>query len=185
MPNLPAICLNPACGFVFPSSVEIVNSTNIVFQGCLASPCPKCGSHGQIPNGRYDSFDNFLYLILDNISDVLVLNNIVKKLKWHIALGTRPADIKSVVTTEVPQLQSIWNLIPETKAEAYTFITILIMFLTLLATCFQAFKDKHPTITNTQTIINQTYQNYYSQDNSVKFYIQQDSHNENKEPQKE
>jgi len=183
MPKIPAICLNPKCGAIFPSPLNLKN-TNFVTSNMSYGPCPKCGSDGKIPDGRYDAFGDSLFAFLENISDASVIKKAVEAIKKHLAAGESPARIIEQARNEAPEMQSLWNLIPQTRAEAYAFIMLLITLLTLIVPRLQALKSNDQKSIIKQEIINQTFQNFYSQDNSVNVYIQQDSHNENMKTKK-
>lgn len=185
MPNVPAVCINHDCGFVFQSSLGIICSggATVGFKGCHAGPCPKCGSMGRIPDGRYDAIGASLFAYLENASDISIFKKSAEVLEKYLRAGESPNQIIDNIKKESPELQSLWDLIPKKREEAYIFIGLILTFLTLLATCYQAFKQEPPSITIKQQIINQTFQDYYSQDNSVKFYIQQGSHNETQDSQ--
>lgn len=157
----------------------------MVFQGCLSGPCPKCGSNGKIPNGRYNAFGESLFAFLDNISDADIIKKSIEVIKKRLTKGESPEQIIEQAKKEAPELQSLWDLIPKTRADAYTFIMLLLTLLTLIVTCFQTFKSNDPkSITIKQEIINQTFQNFYLGDNSVNVYIQQDNHTESIKNQK-
>jgi hypothetical protein len=51
----PVVC--DTCGTIFLSPIEIIDS-RVSFSGCTASPCPKCGGVGHIPDGIYNFIGN-------------------------------------------------------------------------------------------------------------------------------
>ena len=163
MPRIPAICINPDCGFVFPSSIEIENSTNIVFQDVSSGPCPKCGSNGKIPNGKYDIFNNSIFAMLYNVGDATIISKSIALFRSQISTNKAPEEMIEKAKAEVPELQSLWDLIPNTRTEAYAFITMLILFLKIFLEHNPSAKQPSSNTVNIQQqIINQSFQQFYS-----------------------
>lgn len=186
MPNIPAICINPQCKAIFSSGIAIENSSNITFSGCLAGPCPKCKGTGKIPDGKYDAIGSTLFASLKNITDIEVLKKSLQIIKQHFNSGKTPDEIKEKVKKEIPELNTVWGLIPKTRIDAYIFIGLIISFLTLLVLSFPALKSDSPdTINIQQNIINQSFEAFYSQTNSLQLCDQPDSDIEKQKDQTE
>jgi hypothetical protein len=101
MGNIPAICLNPKCGAIFPSGINFTGAGN-VFLSCGTGPCSRCGSMGRIPDGRYDSFENTIFAELFNINDAEIIDKAIEKIRQLINVGTAPAAIVSNMKEQVP-----------------------------------------------------------------------------------
>jgi hypothetical protein len=171
MPPLPSICTNPKCGLIFPSPINMEGSDN-TFINVPYGICPKCGSVGRIPNGNYSGVGDKLFATLFDISDIAILKDYVAFISDKVNSGIAPNTIRDSVNHKYPELKSLSDLIPKTRAEAYAFIGILIALITLALTCSDKLKSKEPTIEIKQEIINQSFQNYYNSCDSVRIYVQ-------------
>ncbi|MFI5295845.1 MAG: hypothetical protein ACHQ0Y_12575 [Thermodesulfovibrionales bacterium] len=193
MPNIPSICLNPACGLIFPSGVIVERTPGaekasepeyVEFINCSGAACPKCGSEGRIPNGRYDIFGETLFAMLHDVADTEIIRQSIAVIKTNIAAQATPEKIAEEMTKAAPELQTLWDCIPKTRVEAYAFITLLILVLTKFIDYYPSLKSPNANTTVIQQqIINQSFQQFYAQDIPAKPAIQRDSHNKKKKKQ--
>lgn len=175
IPNIPAICLNPACNAIFPSQFNLTDPF-IILVACDAGRCPRCGSKGRIPDGAYEIFGNDILAMLFNAEDETVINKSITLITQYIAGNRKPSEIIKKAKKEVPELQTLWDLIPRTRVEAYAFLTLLIACLQFFIALFP--EKATDLITVKQTIINQTFQNYYFSKSPSEYFVQQESHKE-------
>ena len=171
MPSLPSICINPKCGTIFPSpiSMEGIGNTFINFHYGI---CPKCGSVGRIPDGEYSGLGDKLFATLFNVSDESILRDYVSYLSNQLHSGISPEIIQESANHKFPQLKSLSDLIPKTRADAYAFIVIMLTLIGLALDCCDKLKTKEPAVQIKQEIINQTFQKFYISGDSVRVYIQ-------------
>ncbi|MBN1397318.1 MAG: hypothetical protein JXA06_04720 [Bacteroidetes bacterium] len=170
MPQLPSICTNPKCGMIFASPINLLATDN-TFINLLYGICPKCGTVGRIPNGKYSSIGDQLFATLFDIPDIAILNNYVSFVSEKVHSGLSPEIIKESVNNEFPQLKPLSDLIPQTRSDAYAFIGILLTLIGLTIECCNKYQTKDPPIEVKQEIINQSFQNFYISGDSVNVYV--------------
>jgi hypothetical protein len=182
MPAIPAICNK--CGTIFPGVALRGTGLKARFVDCKAGPCPKCGGTGRIPDGQYDIFGDTLFAILQNITDTDVIKQSIEVIKTNIAAKASPEKITEEARKAAPELKTLWDFIPKTRVEAYAFITLLILVLSKFIDFSPSLKaPSADTTVIQQQIINQSFQQYYSQNAPYKSVIQRDSHNKKKKKQ--
>jgi hypothetical protein len=128
--RVPAVCDN--CGTLFPSRIEAVNSTNVSFYGCGASPCPSCGGNGHIPDGVYNFIGNTIELLSGparTISELEHLAIILKKIRMERASFQQ---VTQKISQEVPALNSLSDILPKTRGDLYPFIAIVLTIITII-----------------------------------------------------
>ncbi|MBA4313160.1 MAG: hypothetical protein C0417_11085 [Chlorobiaceae bacterium] len=131
---------------------------------------------GRIPDGEYSGLGDKLFAIFFNISDLSILKNYITFLSDQLRSGSSPEIIKTSINTKFPLLKSLSDLIPKTRADAYAFISIMIMLISLALDCSDKLKTKEPPIQVKQDIINQSFQNFYISGDSVNVYVQSEHH---------
>jgi len=159
MPQIPAICLTPNCNTLFPSGVELQNARNISFQNCKSGPCPKCGGTGKIPDGSYDVLENKIFAFLFHENDINLFRKITETVQRDLKRNISPKNIKKKLNKQFPKHKNTWSLIPESKLDAYAVIQIILAIITTAITVGSC------TNSNKETIINQTYNNIYIENN--------------------
>jgi len=155
MPQIPAICLTPNCNTLFPSGVELQNARDISFQNCTSGPCPKCGGTGKIPDGSYEAFENNLFAFLSKENDVLLFRKITETIQRDIRRNVSPKNIKKKLKKQFPKHKNTWNLIPETKIDAYAVIQIILAIISTIIAIGACSRS------NKENIISQTYNDIY------------------------
>ena len=159
MTRIPAICLTPGCNTIFPSIFNLT-AQNVSFQNIGMGPCPKCGGGGKIPDGTYSVLGDNLFALLEDINDFAVFHKIVATLKRDLKRNKSPKNIKKTLSKRYPKHRSAWNLIPETKQDAYAVINIILAIIMTVIAIGSCTKE------NRDIIINQTINNLYLQEPS-------------------
>jgi hypothetical protein len=182
MQYVPAICTK--CKTIFPAVSFAGAGLKATFVGCSAGPCPKCGSIGRIPNGRYDIFGDTIFALLHDVVDTEIIKQSIAVIKTNIAAKAAPEKITEEATKAAPELQKLWDFIPKTRVEAYAFVTLLVLVLTKFIDYYPSLKTPSANTTVIQQqIINQSFQQFYSQNAPAKPSHQRDSHNKQKKKQ--
>lgn len=160
MTRIPAICLNHKCNTIFPSPFDLLPGVNnVAFENIGIGPCPKCGADGKIPDGSYSNFEDKIFASLANVNDIALLKKITNTIKRDLSRDISPKNIKKKLNKQFPKQKTAWNLIPETKQDAYTVIKIILALTVAIAAIGSCSKE------NKEIIINQTYNNLYLHDN--------------------
>lgn len=140
--------------------------------------CPKCGSVGRIPDGEYSGLGEKLFATLFNVSDVSVFKDYISFLSDQLHSGISPEIIQESASHKFPQLKSLSDLIPKTRADAYAFIGIMLTLIGLALDCSDKLTTKEPAVQIKQEVINQSFQKFYISGDSVRVYVQSDNRTE-------
>jgi hypothetical protein len=116
----------------FSSPIEASNATDITFTDVGVGPCPRCGGNGHIPDGTYNFIGNAIQFLSGPTRSKRDLERLVAILRTARQRGASVEDIRREVANQLPELQSISDLLPRTRSELYAFIAILLTILTLL-----------------------------------------------------
>lgn len=145
MPVLPAICQK--CGAVFPSGYRVDNVINTQFVGNTASPCPRCGSVGRIPDGTFTFVDNAVEVIRASNITTSELQSLIDLVNDWIK---DPSISRDQVTEEIrkraPVLAPLLAALPHDRNEWYAFLTLLATLLTIWLTFQSMHQPPPPTI---------------------------------------
>jgi hypothetical protein len=152
--RVPAFC--DSCGTIFPSSIEVVNSTNITFGGVGSGPCPRCGGMGHIPDGVYNFVGNTIELLSAPSRTITELERLAIILRETRELGDSPEVINNRIREEVPGLSSIVDILPRSRSEIITYIQIIIAIIGII---LMQMKSNAPS----KIEINQVFNNIYQQ----------------------
>jgi hypothetical protein len=127
MPAVPAICRT--CGTVFPSGIVADNSRDIMFTGCTAGPCPKCGGTGEVPDGVYDFVGEAMRVVAAPSCSRERLERIAAILAQARQAGAPAAQVVDALKLEAPELSDLARriLVPRTRAELAGFLVVLLM----------------------------------------------------------
>jgi len=158
--RIPVICSNNDCHLVFPGDLDMVNAINVTFIDCASGKCPQCGSPGRILDGTYNAFENNIFATLRKTNDIVLLRRIAISLKKDLTKNKSPQKIKNKLDQQFPKLKPVWDLIPDTRQDAYNVINIILAIIMMLMTAAQCSKKEK------ENIINQTFQNYFFQNPS-------------------
>jgi hypothetical protein len=132
---IPAICQNPFCGLVYFVTwlVDLTHPDSVVtIHGATVGPCPRCGGRASIVDGTYRLLSVGTGLI--KAADVAVLERAVAFLQRQQA-GNQPIELlKQEAKAEVPELQTLWDLMPKKRTEAYTLMSLLVTVILFVLT---------------------------------------------------
>jgi hypothetical protein len=150
MVRVPAVC--DSCGAFFPSPIEASNAINITFSTVAVGPCPHCGGSGHVPDGTYNFIGNAIQFLSGPARSASDLERLAAILRSARQREASAEDIRKQIANEVPELQSIADLLPKTRAELYAFIGIILAILTLL---LGALRKGEPSKIEINQVINQ------------------------------
>lgn len=130
MSQIPAICINPTCETIFPSSFNFKNAFNIQMTNCISGPCPNCGWNGKVLDGIYNAFGDTIYAVLNQqSSDIELLKKIVSTIKQDLARAKNPEEIKKNLQSKFPKFKALWDWIPTKKIIGAIILGIIINLL--------------------------------------------------------
>ena len=113
-----------------------------------------------------------MFAALFDIADIDILKDYKSFVSEQIKSGTDPEVIRKSVNNKFPQLKSLSDLIPKTRAEAYTLIGLMLTLITLTINSCEKYQTKELKNEIKQKIIDQSFQNYYIMGDSVRVYVQ-------------
>lgn len=167
--NIPAFCNQ--CGRVVSSGITASNCTNITISNC-GSTCTFCGGEATTIEGTFSFIGDTIEIIKANNITKERLSKLLKVLE--VKKSTISSDeLNETVVSEIPELKGLTSIIPNTKAELYAFISILISII-------QLFLGSQTSVTNNINIEN-VYQQVQVQSQSEEYLpIQTYSNNQSK-----
>jgi hypothetical protein len=128
MTRVPAVCDN--CGAFFASPFD-VNAQNATFFNISVGPCPRCAGQGHIPDGTYSFVGSALKFLGEPQHSRTDLERLAAILATAKKRGASAEEVRRSVDKEIPEFGSLISILPKTRSELYTFITILISILAL------------------------------------------------------
>ena len=129
--DVPAFC--DTCGTVFRSGIVVENSTNITFVGNRAGPCPVCGGMGHIPDGVFNFVGNTIEILAAPQRTVEELSRLSRILREAREKKQTPEDVAQTIRKELPELSRLADFLPQTRAEFYAFLTLIVTVIALLS----------------------------------------------------
>lgn len=129
MPRIPAFCEN--CKLIFPSLINVENSTNIRFEKFGIS-CPRCGHRASIPDGVYDVIGNTINLVIGSSlskQKIQEYKSLIEQLKSE---NPTYENVKEEIQKNSPELNSLINFLPKNKNELYAFLALIVATLSLI-----------------------------------------------------
>jgi len=160
--RIPAICNN--CGRLFPTGFAVEGQGVAQIINCAAGPCPYCGSMGKIPDGIYSALTNTAHLLA---SGAILAPHLIQLISILNSSTVKKADSESVssqIKENLPELSSIADYFPKTRAELYAFMAILIALATLiLNTCKSETSSPSVLNSNINLIVNQAIELSYKE----------------------
>ena len=168
---MPAICNNPKCGAVFPSSIQLDNCRGISFNDCGAGSCPKCGSMGRISDGTYDAIADEISGILKNESDLAIL----EKMKVIVEKAINNKDFKEAkneLSTISPNWKNAFNILPEENIG--NALAIYMFILAMIQTAITLYALNKPI--DSDTFINNSYEFFYNESPQIQQETPQKEH---------
>jgi len=169
--KIPAICDN--CSTIFNSGIVVANSYDISFSGCIAGPCPKCGSNGHVPDGLYNIVNETIEILRAPDISVREMLKFAQKLKTGLESNFDHHTIIEEIENEHREFERLSDILPKNRNELYAFITIIIMVIQLLISTHSSQNDTtniNYNITNnyTETIINNIYNDINYSEKAIK-----------------
>ena len=182
MAKIPAVCNN--CGKLFPSGFNFSGRDNI-FVNCTAGPCPYCGSNGKIPNGIYSALSDTALAFVSGKIKATQLKHFIEIIKLAKKQDIDSATLSEEIKNQIPELSSVANILPKTRTELYAFLLVLIAFLTLLLNSIKPKKLSEPILEQEiNVIIENTINNYYTQNSPIKNQMKEKKKNNDKAKKK-
>lgn len=127
MAQVPAFC--ESCGAFFTTGSIIGGNGIISMKGCSVS-CP-CGSLATIVDGTYEFTGNTYRLLKSSRATASQLKKLLEILGKAKANNLSPEEVAQTIKKELPELNSFSSLLPKTRIEFYTLLTVLIAAITL------------------------------------------------------
>ncbi len=155
MPRIPAFC--EKCKLIFPSPINVENSTNIGFNDVGVS-CPNCGHRATIPDGVYDVIGNTIDLIKGSSLSKQKIRQYKSLIEHLKSEKVNYENVKEEIQKNAPELNSLISFLPKNRNELYAFLALIIATLSLISQYGD--DDKSVNVTN---VINQY--NTYNVDN--------------------
>lgn len=124
MPSVPAFC--DTCGTVFNSGIFVENSTNISFAGNQSGPCPSCGGMGHIPDGVFNFIGNTIEILSAPDRTIAELTQLARILAEAKSKSETREQVASRIEREIPSLSKLAKLLPENRAELYSFLAVVL-----------------------------------------------------------
>lgn len=149
MPDVPAFC--DTCGTAFRSGLS-AGKASISISNVAAGPCPKCGGMGHVPDGLYKIAGNTIEVLANSHRSASDLGRIAQVLNNAKQRSATPQEIASTLKKELPELSTLADAVPRTRAELYAFVSIILAIITLLITNLS--KNESPRIEVQQVINN-------------------------------
>lgn len=116
---------------MFPSGFAFENARNVSLSGCQSGPCPSCGGMGHVPDGVYDLIDNAIRLLQGPDRTVNELQRLAAVLREAKARGATADEVGAAIRRQLPEIRSLADILPKTRAELYAFMAILLTIITL------------------------------------------------------
>jgi|WetSurMetagenome_2_1015567.scaffolds.fasta_scaffold918483_1 hypothetical protein len=173
MPFLPAVCANPSCRAIFPSTVDLESGSSNQFVGCQAGPCPKCGSWGRIPDGQYSILADRIFALFSDLADAKLLKDYVSFLGDQVNSGASPEEIESSANQKFPKFKLLSSLFPKSRSEAYPFIIMMVSLINVALNCADKLHTKESAVQVRQEVINNTFHNFYNSSDTVSQHLRQ------------
>jgi hypothetical protein len=149
MPDVPAFC--DTCGAAFPSGF-FAEDASFSLSNFIAGPCPKCGGMGHVPDGLYNIVGNSINILANSRRSSSELIRIAERLRSAKQRNATPDEISATLKEELPELSSVADTIPKTRAELYAFITVILTIIGMIVTSLSGKEspkiEVHQVITN-------------------------------------
>lgn len=128
--HIPAVCDD--CGAMFPSGLVFENARNVTLAGNRSGPCPNCGGMGHIPDGVYDFVDGAITLLRGPERTVSELQRLAAILRRARDQQAHPSDVAKSIREELPEISSLADLLPKSRADLYAVAALLLATIGLL-----------------------------------------------------
>jgi hypothetical protein len=150
MAKVPVICDSCQAFFVTESFLG-GDARSVTLVGNKIGPCPNCGKTGSVPDGTYDFIGSTIKLLSGTAQSVSQLQRLEVLLRQARAQNATADEISKKVTKELPELTKLADLLPQTRAELYAFIALI---LTIIGLLIQAASQKDTANISINQVIN-------------------------------
>jgi len=125
---LVVVCDNPTCGHAFMaiSPIEIAVGLSPSLIGNKLGPCPQCGGMGSIPSGVYTNTGQSIEIAPFSTQDKLLLQHAFDLIQSSIKSNIQPNAFREVAKSTIPELSSLWDIIPAQKDQRYQFWLVVL-----------------------------------------------------------
>jgi hypothetical protein len=121
--RLPAVCNN--CGAIFPSDYVVEGVSEAMYYEGNLEQCRKCGHMARIPVGLFNFANDAIDVLQapdQTIVDLRRFGAILSDLRER---GASVDEVQETIRTQAPQFASLADLLPQNRAELYTFLALL------------------------------------------------------------
>lgn len=132
MVTIPAVC--GSCGTLFYAPNLVAGFGTVEFRNSRVGPCPVCGGYGDIIDGIYNAATNTAQLLISSDAKPHQLRKLHEIFLSAQRQQLSREEIQEKVKSELPELQSLKDWLPETRNELYTFVGIILALITLITT---------------------------------------------------
>jgi hypothetical protein len=150
MARIPAVC--KTCGTIFPSAFSLEGRVHL--SGNLSGPCPRCGGVGAVLDGAYEIVGNAITLLSGPQWTVEHLRLLELRLRQAQATNADVEVVRGALTESAPELRSLADVLPKTRSELYAFISMLLVVIGLMISCYEKEKDPQIEIHQVINIVN-------------------------------
>jgi hypothetical protein len=160
MPVIPNYCTN--CKTHYSSGIFLDNVRNVTLKN-NTSQCPKCGKSNKSLEGNFDIIRDTIKIL--NSSE-FTLEQLFKFKDLFEKISSKTLSKNEITETlklETPELNSLADILPQTRNELYAFITIIISILIFLIN-----NSNNKENSTTVNIINNIQNDIQIQNNNIK-----------------
>lgn len=130
MPIVPAFC--NYCGTIFNSGIFAGNGAQINLKGNVAGPCPNCGGMGHIPDGIFTVVSDTIKILSApnrTIDEFNILTELIQDVQKR---KISPEQLSTKISTELPELTPIGNILINNRNDLYQIIIIILMIIQMM-----------------------------------------------------
>ncbi len=170
MRTIPVVC--DRCNFIFPTPIKMGDNATLIFNNCMAGPCPLCGAMGHIPDGTFKLIDNVIHILnapsksTEELKSLAIILEKVNEDKMSLQ------DAVNGIDNSLSEIKELLVKNNERKVDLKFIITTI---LTVIGLILSLYLDHNPTIQVEQVVNNiyqfQTTNNIYEINNSGKLNI--------------
>ena len=151
MPQVPAFC--DSCGLIFPSGIELVNSSDITKTGGQVS-CPRCHSNGRVLDGVYDSLGDTIQALLKmSVDELKTLRASLERLREEQAPSEQIAHDLAMHSF---LMSSFAYIVRKEPPKAMAIITLLCTIINTILGGYNAFHQKGITKEEVEAMIHKS-----------------------------
>lgn len=149
---IPAIC--KFCGLAF-ATPNLIGGHGRVSLENVGIKCPRCGQVANIIDGVYESLGTVVRVLVSSDRSKSQLEALRHALKNAAQLKASREEIQDTIKVHTPELQSIADALPQTRAELYPFVMMLVAIIATMIAGSGLFQKKGPTDAEIRAMIEQ------------------------------